>query len=96
MDLIAFLKFFLCLIPVLAAGWVVFSFASRKEEGLEFTFLEKWALVFGIGWGGVTLEMFAFSLLRLPWTISFLCLPWIFLLPFSFGRSKRKERTPFA
>jgi len=83
-------KFFLTLIPVFAAGWSVLVLLLKGE--IRFTAVEKGALAFGVGWGLVTLEMFAFSLWGVPWDARYLSLPWLLLLPLSVWKWKKGDR----
>ena len=79
-------RFFLSLIPVYFVGWLVLSFFLDQTS--HFTRGERNALSWGLGWGFLTLEMFYFALLKLPWNPFLLLLPWCLLFPFALGRRK--------
>lgn len=89
-----FFRFFLSLVPVCLVGWIALSFVLSRES--SFSLAERGALSFGMGWGILTLEMFYFSLLKLPWNFFLLFSPWLILLPFSLWKRRSDGRNIFS
>ncbi len=83
-----FLRFFSSLVPVFFIGGSALTLIRRWDS--SFSWAERAALSFGLGWGILTYEMFFFSLVLLPWNSFLLLLPWLGLLPFWLWKRKRK------